>query len=187
MTFFQQAVIFEISIGVFSVAAGVFCGFPFWQNCSFAAAAFLQIGIAAVPLILTGFVLDFVPFEGLRKVERFVGEMVHREMADCGLLHFIVLSALAGFGEEFFFRGLLQDGLVQYLGTPQQTTVLIVVSLLFALAHNVTRTYAVLAFLMSLYFGFLLTYTQNLFVPVAVHGLYDLFCFLYIKYRGWHR
>ncbi|MDR3181339.1 MAG: CPBP family intramembrane metalloprotease [Planctomycetaceae bacterium] len=181
MNFFKQAVLFEGGLGVIAVAAGVFFGFPFWQRCSFIGEAFLQIAAATAATIAVYFVLGWLPFECLRKIDRIVREIVQREMSGFRLPHFVVIAAFAGFGEEFFFRGLLQDGFTEYLGVAKQIPVLIAVSLLFALAHNITRTYFVLAFLISLYFGFLLLYTENLFVPAAVHGLYDLFVLLYIN------
>ena len=88
-----------------------------------------------------------------------------------------LVAALAGFGEELLFRGLLQLGFSKILHV---WLAIFVTSLIFGLAHAVTPTYCVLAFLISLYLGFLLIHTENLVVPIIVHAFYDFFVFLFI-------
>jgi membrane protease YdiL (CAAX protease family) len=92
-----------------------------------------------------------------------------------------VIAALAGIGEELFFRGMIQLGLSGVLGLEVWHAILIA-SLIFGLAHAVTLTYFILAFVISVYLGFIFDFTDNLLVPIAIHAFYDFFVFLYIRY-----
>jgi membrane protease YdiL (CAAX protease family) len=50
---------------------------------------------------------------------------------------------------------------------------------LFALAHAITRIYALLAGLVGIYLGLMLDVEgeRNLLIPVLVHGIYDFLAF----------
>ena len=50
---------------------------------------------------------------------------------------------------------------------------LLLASLLFGLAHAITRTYVVLATVFGIYLGWLWTASGNLLVPIVAHALYD--------------
>jgi membrane protease YdiL (CAAX protease family) len=52
-------------------------------------------------------------------------------------------------------------------------------SLVFGGLHAVTKWYAILATLASLYFGFMFASTGNLAVPIICHSLYDIGALLY--------
>jgi membrane protease YdiL (CAAX protease family) len=89
-----------------------------------------------------------------------------------------ILSAMAGIGEELLFRGLVQQGLAQWTGNPWLA--LAISSVLFGLMHAVTRTYALLASVVGLYFGYLWMATDNLLVPIVAHGVYDFGALLWL-------
>ena len=57
---------------------------------------------------------------------------------------------------------------------------MIVLSLLFGLAHALTRTYAVLATLVGFYLGFLFWLTGNLLAPILAHAVYDFVALVYL-------
>jgi membrane protease YdiL (CAAX protease family) len=136
-----------------------------------------------LPLIAGYFVLLALPYENLRRINRFVREMFWQYMGHWKLWQLALLAALAGIGEELLFRGLFQMGLTSIFGEGIVGVVLAVLltSLVFGLAHAITPTYFVGAFLVSLYLGFLFDYTGNLFVPIAIHALYDFFVILFIR------
>lgn len=84
-----------------------------------------------------------------------------------------LLAAVAGLGEEIFFRGVLQ----REIG-------LLAASLLFGLAHGPTRSLiglAAWAFLMGLSLGWLYRWSGSLTVPVLVHALYDMAALAYVR------
>lgn len=85
----------------------------------------------------------------------------------------VVLVCLAGLGEELFFRGVLQP--VLGLG---------VASLIFGLFHGPTRELwplALWATVMGALLGWLYRVSDNLFVPVVAHALYDGVALAYVR------
>ncbi|MDR4508775.1 MAG: CPBP family intramembrane metalloprotease [Candidatus Brocadiaceae bacterium] len=87
------------------------------------------------------------------------------------LFDIIIISGLAGFAEELFFRGILQVKLG-----------IIWASIIFGLLHFVTPAYGIVAIVMGLYIGILFHYTQSLLVPVQLHFIYDFAALVYLKY-----
>ena len=57
---------------------------------------------------------------------------------------------------------------------------LLISSLLFGLAHAITRTYVILAGLAGVFFGLQWHYTGNLLAPIISHAVYDYLAFLKI-------
>ncbi|MDR0390965.1 MAG: CPBP family intramembrane metalloprotease [Planctomycetaceae bacterium] len=119
-------------------------------------------------------------------------------MSNISVLQILIISIAAGFGEEFFFRGLLQSGICESINNWTKNTtsagaefwamyhvviVLISVSILFGLAHAVTKMYFFLAFLISIYLGVILILTDNIFIPVSIHAFYDFVVLVYLRKR----
>lgn len=82
----------------------------------------------------------------------------------------VVVSVLAGIGEELLFRGVIQTGLVGLWGPGIG---ILLASLLFGAAHAVSASYLLLATLMGLYLGLIYHWTGNLLIPIIIHALYD--------------
>jgi membrane protease YdiL (CAAX protease family) len=80
------------------------------------------------------------------------------------------IAILAGVAEEFLFRGVMQVGLGRVLPDGLALTI---TSVAFGLAHFLTPTYALLAFLAGAYLGALFLLQGNLLVPMVAHALYD--------------
>jgi membrane protease YdiL (CAAX protease family) len=57
---------------------------------------------------------------------------------------------------------------------------LVVASLLFALMHPMTATYAMVAGVISLYLGWIWLLTGNLLVPITAHAFYDFVVLIYL-------
>lgn len=93
-----------------------------------------------------------------------------------GLVTAIGLGFAAGFGEEMLFRGVMQYKLGLGLGDALS---IIVSSVIFGLLHAVTPLYAFLAWLASLYFGYLYVAFANLAVPIFSHAIYDVGALFY--------
>lgn len=131
------------------------------------------------PLALFFFVSFRYPVGGLVPIREFLVESLGPLLAPCSVLDLLLLAGLVGFSEELLFRGVLQPWLGQWgfwFG-------LVGCSVLFGLAHAVTRTYAVIAALVGLYLGGLLEFCQpsNLVVPIVVHAAYDWLAFLVVR------
>lgn len=112
--------------------------------------------------------LNWAPFRHLRAV---VDLQIYRLFARCGPVALVVISAVAGIGEETLFRGVLQPALGTRLG---DLGGLLGAGALFGLAHSVSGLYALLAGLMGIYLGAVFLVTGNIVVPIVVHALYDL-------------
>jgi membrane protease YdiL (CAAX protease family) len=117
-------------------------------------------------------------WEPFVNLEKSISEVLGPLFRDCSILEFALISALAGFGEEALFRGVLQtaltDATAPWLG-------LVVSSVLFGLAHLISPTYAVLAGIFGLYLGWLTMVQGNLVPAIAVHTLYDFVALIYLR------
>ena len=140
------------------------------------------IGVAfSLPLTMLFFVLWHLPGHGLRSVrslvEQTLGPMTRHSPA-CDLA---LVSVLAGLGEEFLFRGVLQ----LWLGSVISPVAgLVLASIGFGLAHAVSRTYFVLATLIGAYLGWLFMATDSLLPPIMAHAIYDFAGLLYIRHQA---
>ena len=179
MSFFRQAILIEGGLAVVAILVDLLfnLGLDFWGHCWCDSETLLQIAWGLFPLVAMYFVLQMLPLAALRRIDRLVRELFWQHMGHWKLWQLALVAALAGFGEELFFRGLLQLGLSNVLHV---WLAILITSLIFGLAHIVTLTYCLLAFLISLYLGFLFVHTGNLVVPIAVHALYDFCVFLFI-------
>ena len=83
----------------------------------------------------------------------------------------VLVSLLAGIGEEVLFRGVLQAGIAERL--PAWLAVGIA-ALLFGVAHWLMLSYAVFAAIIGAYLGILFLITGNLLAPAVTHALYDV-------------
>lgn len=81
-----------------------------------------------------------------------------------------VLAGVAGFSEEVLFRGVIQAGLENWLGSGLG---LVLTAVLFGLMHPITRLYILLALIIGLWLGLLWIWSGSLVAPVVAHALYD--------------
>lgn len=106
-------------------------------------------------------------------------ELVPYLFGNLNLIALFYVSLLAGFGEEFLFRGLIQFHLSSFIG---QVPSLFIVSILFGLAHLITPGYAIITTIYGFYLGFLEIYFENLLSPVVSHAFYDFIALVYYIY-----
>ncbi len=109
-----------------------------------------------------------------RQVERLIGEMF--PSASIGQL--AMVAVLAGVGEELLFRGVLQTLFGRWT-TP--VVGLVLTSLLFGLAHALSKLYFALATLIGLCFGWMTWYYNDLVGPMVAHGVYDFVALVYLS------
>jgi uncharacterized protein len=140
---------------------------------------------AALPPFLLVLVTDRFRFSALERIKRVVLEILGPALRTCRWYELIFVAALAGFGEELLFRGLLQRLLESWLnfGGWGRIAGLIASNVIFGLLHFLTPTYAILAGLMGGYFGLLLdaTHPPNLVTAMIAHGVYDYLAFLLLR------
>ena len=113
-------------------------------------------------------------FEFTRHVYAFFDDEIFPLLREATVLDIIVLAAVAGFSEELLFRGMLQPRMG-----------LIASSLLFGLLHGPDYKlwpFAVWAACVGAGFGLVYRETQNMAIPMLVHGLYDGLALAYIRW-----
>jgi hypothetical protein len=107
----------------------------------------------------------------MRRLVRLIEEHLTPYVAGASTGGIVLLSLMAGFGEEVLFRGVIQAGLIDRL--PAWLAVGIA-ALLFGVAHWLTMSYAVFATLIGVYLGIVFLVTENLLAPIVTHALYDV-------------
>lgn len=94
----------------------------------------------------------------------------------------LLIALAAGFGEELLFRGVLQRGLSAQLDSGPAG--LIIASAIFGALHAATPTYALLAGVAGLYFGWLFnTFDSSIIVPAVAHTLYDWVALMLVHFE----
>lgn len=147
---------------------------PFW----------IDVGSVGVALLATaGFLaVNFsLYFLGKRtghpaSVHAFLESEVFPFFRRASVADLLGVAALAGLGEELFFRGVLQDELGIWIA-----------SAIFGLPHGPSRELwplAVWATGMGVVLGALYQASGNLFVPALAHALYDGAALIYVRRRG---
>jgi membrane protease YdiL (CAAX protease family) len=183
--FLRLAAVFEGGLVFVALALGLlfhidpFADFSFERNA-------VYIGLAAaLPPFLLLVATDRFRFSALERMKRIVLELLGPALAACRWYELILVAALAGFGEELVFRGVLQRLFERWLdfGGSGPIAGLMVSNVIFGLLHFLTPTYAILAAVMGIYFGVLLdaTHPPNLVAPMLAHGLYDYLAFLLLR------
>jgi membrane protease YdiL (CAAX protease family) len=145
-----------------------------WQSFSIAFAR--GVAVAAVMLVVF-FVVYRLPFAEFRRLREQVEWLVLQLFPRGNLAQFALVALLAGIGEELLFRGVIQTLLIRWTSP---MTGLIIGSLLFGLAHSLSRLYFVLAFIIGLLMGWLTLHYTDLTAPIVAHAVYDFVALAYL-------
>lgn len=132
--------------------------------------------LAALPLLVAVQLLERLPIEPLRRLQKETEERLVALMAAFNLPELGVISLCAGVGEEMLFRGWLMmsiAGPVQEWQTPSLVLAVVISSIAFGLAHPITPGYIVVTGVIGVYLAMLLVWTGNLLVPITAHAFYD--------------
>lgn len=176
-----MAVIVEGGIVTAALAIGWAIGYPPTLAIGWNAEGLIWGTAATLPLlVLLGLCLR-LPWRPLQELLRVIDELIVPLFRRVSLPEMAVIAALAGFGEEMLFRGVLQRALAGWIGGAAGIWIAwVAASILFGMVHWITRTYAVLAAIIGFYLGWLWIATGNLLVPIIAHGLYDLVALVYL-------
>jgi uncharacterized protein len=136
--------------------------------------------LTSLPPLVLFYVLCRWPVGPLRRLHDVTVELVHSLFGRCNLAELALISILAGFAEEWMFRGVLQKTAEYWL---QPLVGLVIVSIVFGLLHYVTLTYAVLATCIGLYLGWLALTFENLLLVMVNHAFYDFVALVYLLRR----
>lgn len=145
--------------------------------------------LAALPMLVAIQLLERLPIEPVRKLQKETEERLVALMAAYTLPELGVISLCAGVGEEMLFRGWLMMSLAgpaPEWQTPTLVLAVVISSIAFGLAHPITPAYVVVTGVIGVYLALLLVWTGNLLVPVTAHAFYDFVQLVFIT-RGARR
>jgi membrane protease YdiL (CAAX protease family) len=139
----------------------------------------LGVGIlATLPLFAGLWLMVRFPRGPCGELMRVMNEFLETMFQQATWWDLAIVSLMAGIGEELLFRGVVQAALARWSGS--MLVGLLGAGVLFGLVHSVTRTYAILAGLVGIYFGWLWLATENLLVPITAHAVYDFGALWYL-------
>lgn len=132
---------------------------------------FAAVALAAINLVFLRTHGSGWPGGALRHVCRVIVRPLFEHVH---LWHILLISVLAGLGEELLFRGVLQP----IIGLP-------LASLVFGAVHVGGRGfvgYGVWAACIGALFGWLMVFTGGLLAPIVAHAVYDALALAYVRY-----
>ncbi len=173
-----SAVVFEGGLAVVALVVGHLLHVSPLQAIDWSFYAIAQGLLATFPLVAALLAIDRLPFGLFQELDAFVRRALVPLFRGLSPVEILLISVAAGLGEEILFRGVAQPWLARVSGSVPFA--LYVASLLFGLAHPVSRTYVILAALIGAYLGGLLLWTENLLVPIVTHAAYDFVAIVYL-------
>jgi uncharacterized protein len=172
-----HALTFELMLGLAGLLLAKWClDTPLWMRWEWNAKAWLWGAIGTIPPVIMLTLITALPFQSLREFRQLIDQHVVPLFRNLTWWQLGLISFSAGWGEELLFRGFLQPLLAQW----NLPTALILTSLLFAALHALSKLYFALAFLISMYLGWVLHVTENIAIPIMIHAIYDFIALLWI-------
>lgn len=156
--------------GLAIVLAWLF-GPDLWQQFHWSKDGVIWGCLGAIPPLVIVLLISKFPIGPLKHVADISDKILRPLLAPCRWPDYFLLATLAGFCEELLFRGWLQPFLATWMPT---WTSLLLGGFVFGLCHLLTPAYFIIAWIISIYLGLLLVWSDNLLVPMVTHGVYDL-------------
>jgi len=177
----RMAILAEGGLGLVAMILGWFMARPPWQQVAWTAPAVGYGLLAALPLLVALLLVTRYPVGPFKGLRDFVDQFLVPMFDGSTIGQMLLISIVAGIGEELLFRGFLQSWIEQISGLPWLA--LAIASIVFGLAHAMSVTYAVLAGAIGAYLGWLLMASDNLVVPMVTHAAYDFAALVYLTGR----
>lgn len=176
---FWVGLILEALVFVLAFFLSLIFGYKLFHNFEVSGISFFK-GIAfAIPPFILLLIVSRGEIPAFKRIQQILYNFVNSYLGSCQVYQLALLSAVAGLGEETFFRGFLQG----YLGDKFSEIVGILVSnIAFGALHLITPTYGIIAFLIGCYLSAILHYTNNLFILILCHAVYDFAALCYIRF-----
>lgn len=131
----------------------------------------ILLGLVAVVPLLLGLALTMrAPTGPLARLRDDVDQIVTLLFRRARPADIVLISILAGLGEEALFRGVMLNGLHRALGP---AVAFFGTALVFGLGHAVTRRYALYATVVGAYLGWVVIASGDLVVAAVAHAAYD--------------
>ena len=173
-----MAMMFESGLGFVGILVAWLTGCSLAARLMISQWALLRGLLACVPMLAMLWVLMRSAWPPLLRLRRQVEEVVQELFGQSKWWELAMISLAAGLGEELLFRGALQPWVASWT-TP--VVALVVVSMLFGLAHALSTTYFLLATVIGGYFGLLTMVFDDLVAPIVAHTVYDFVALMVVK------
>lgn len=177
----RVAVIFQGLIIPLALGLALVLGVAPWADLHWSMTALVVAAAATAPLVLGLGLSAHVAAGWFRELDALVRPTLVALFRDRRQGPIVLVSLLAGFGEELLFRGVLQVWLTDLIGV---VLAVLLVAVAFGLVHYLSRMYFLFATGLGLYLGLLYEVTGNLLVVCLVHALYDWIAINYLLRRG---
>jgi membrane protease YdiL (CAAX protease family) len=137
--------------------------------------------LLCIPMLAALYFAIRTRWSPLSRLKGEIEEKIIPIFANCKTFDLAVIAFLAGVGEEIFFRGWLQGVLTSRF---EAWSGILIASAIFGLAHYISPTYAIYAFLTGLYLGVIYQAFGNLYIITVIHAVYDFIALMYLVYRA---
>ena len=134
--------------------------------------------LATLPMLAIFWVLVNSSWPLLRELREQVQWLITEMFPAASIGQFAMVAVLAGVSEELLFRGVIQTKLGIWT-TP--LVALVITSILFGLAHALSKAYFIFAVIVGLFLGWLALHYNDLVAPMVAHGVYDFLALVYLS------
>lgn len=135
--------------------------------------------LLGIAFYLFGYLFTRLPGRHATSMKGLI-QLLHRLFKNFSWFDIILVSCLAGIGEELLIRGVLQSWLVDYIGPAAG---IILASAVFGLMHSLSKAYVVLTAVLGCFFGVALYLTGSMLLVIVAHAVYDVLAFFIIVKR----
>lgn len=177
---FNTLLAIEAGVLVLAMLLAWLFGLALWAQMEWSLATLNMGVLATLPLVLLAIRSDRMRADWVEGLRSVVDDMLLPALRQAPPGGLVLLAILAGVGEEWLFRGVIQGGVSELLSP---NVALVIAALLFGLAHAVSVAYFLAATVAGLYLGLLYQWSGNLLLPILVHSLYDYVICLYLLRR----
>ncbi|MDR1492710.1 MAG: CPBP family intramembrane metalloprotease [Planctomycetaceae bacterium] len=171
------AIQIEGGLAIFALILGYFLRVPLREMFSFELLDCIRSTFAVLPMIAFCLLIYRLPWRSVLFIRKYMATLYRDFIRHCSALQLLLISALAGIGEELLFRGVLQTLVARWCGG---VIGVLVAALIFGLVHPISKFYVAICILIGAYLGWLFMQTNNLTIPIIVHAFYDFCIFLYL-------
>jgi len=141
--------------------------------------------VATLPMLVYLAMFHFWTPAFFKPMREFVETRLNPMFRGSSLLELLILSIMAGIGEELFFRWCLQGGITSVLElrigiTGAVASGLVIASFVFGGCHWVNASYGITTMIVGGYLGVLMILSGTWLVPAIAHALFDFIALIYI-------
>ncbi|MGQ9505729.1 MAG: lysostaphin resistance A-like protein [Thermogutta sp.] len=179
----------ECGLGFIALAGALVFAIPIRDHCHWSVRALVQGLAATLPMFFVLCLVELAPGKAFARLRALVDILIRPLIRAARIPELALLSLAAGLGEEVFFRGFVQTGILQLvpaggfitgMSWESPALAIILAAIFFGLAHPLSACYIVLTVIMGAYLGVLFHLTGNLLTCIVAHAAYDFVALLYL-------